>query len=97
MGLNHILTPMLCRSRRIWVLHVISGSCALLVGIALGLSGREWARSARRKPAEATLAATEEVAQGQFLSVVAVMAATFFLMLIIATSIPAILVDPCQQ
>jgi hypothetical protein len=93
--LNYFLTPVLCRSQRTWVLHVITVSFALAAGSALYFSARAWGSSAKVKPAAATLASTELVAQSQFLSVVATMTTVFFLMLIIATGIPAILVDPC--
>jgi hypothetical protein len=93
--LNAAVTPALCRSRRIWVLHVITASFALVAGSALYFSARAWGRSAKVKPAAATLESTELVAQSQFLSVVATMTTVFFLMLIIATGVPAILLDPC--
>ena len=93
--LTYFLTPALCRSRRTWVLHVITASFALAAGSALYFSARAWGRSAKVKPAAATAESTELVAQSQFLSVVATMTTVFFLMLIIATGIPAILVDPC--
>jgi hypothetical protein len=93
--LNHILTPALCRSRRIWVLHVVTASFALAAGAALYFSAREWGRSAKVKPAAPTFESTEVVAQSQFLSVVATLTSVFFLMLIIATGIPMILIDPC--
>jgi hypothetical protein len=93
--LNHILTPVLCRAGRGWVLHVITASFALIAGSALYFSARAWGRSAHAKPASETFAATEAVAQTQFLAVVATMTCTFFLMLIIATGVPAMVVGPC--
>jgi hypothetical protein len=94
--LLHSLTPVFCRQKRLWMVHVISADAAQIVGVLLGGSAREWGRSARRKPEAETFAATEAVAQGQFLAVVAVMTSTFFLMLIIALAMPPILLDPCH-
>ena len=93
--LNYFLTPALCRSRRAWVLHLVTAFFALAAGGALYFSARAWGRSAKVKPAAATPELTEVVAQSQFLSVVATMTTVFFLMLIIATGVPAILLDPC--
>jgi hypothetical protein len=95
--LSSALTPMLCRSRRVWVLHVITASFALIAGTALYFSARAWGRSAKVKPAAPTLESTELVAQSQFLSVVATMTTVFFLMLIIATGIPSFIIDPCTM
>jgi hypothetical protein len=96
LGCLHFLTPVFCRHKRVWMVHVISAVAALIVCTLLGFSAREWGRAAQRKPEAATFAATEAVAQGQFLAVVAVMTSTFFLMLIIALAVPPILVDPCH-
>jgi hypothetical protein len=95
--LNYFLTPALCRSQRTWVLHAITASFALAAGGALYFSARAWGRSAKIKPAAATLESTEAVAQSQFLSVVATMTTVFFLTLIIATGVPAMVVDPCRM
>jgi hypothetical protein len=93
--LSSALTPALCRSHRTWVLHVITASFALVAGTALYFSARAWGRSAKVKPDAPTLESTERVAQSQFLSVVATMTTVFFLTLIIATGVPAIIIDPC--
>jgi hypothetical protein len=95
--LNYFLTPALCRSRRTWVLHLITAFFALVAGSALYFSARAWGRSAKVKPAAATPGSTEAIAQSQFLSVVATMTTVFFLTLIIATGVPAMVVDPCRM
>jgi hypothetical protein len=93
---NYFLTPALCHSRRTWVLHVVTASFALAAGGALYFTARAWGRSAKVRPAAATLESTEAVAQSQFLSVVATMTTMFFLSLIIATGVPAMVIDPCR-
>jgi hypothetical protein len=92
--LNHVLTPSLCEMRRIWVLHAITGLFFVLSGIAVIACARDWNRLANMRSRQAD---QEEIAQAQFVAVVGVMTSTFFWVLILASGVPALVVDPCQD
>ena len=92
--LNQLLTPSLCAAKRIWVLHVITGVFLVLAGMAVAACARDWSRLSKTRSAPAD---AEETAQAQYVAVVGVMTSTFFATLILASGIPAILVDPCQD
>jgi hypothetical protein len=95
--LTYALVPPLCRWKRVWILHVITLTFLALSAAALSVAGREWGRLARRKAAADDVIRTEEIARTQFLAVVGVMTSTFFFIVILATGIPAFVIDPCQE
>ena len=93
--LNYALVQRLCLSKRMWVMHVITLAFAALAGMAIGMSAREWTRTAKRKPVGER--ETEEVSRAQFTAVLAVMVSTLFFMVILATGVPAFIIDPCAE
>jgi hypothetical protein len=93
--LNYALVQRLCLSKRMWVMHVITLAFAGLAGVAMAVSAREWTRTARRKPVGPK--DTEEISRAQFLAVLAVMVSTLFFMVILATGVPAFIIDPCAE
>jgi hypothetical protein len=97
LAFTHFFTPIFCQMGRKWMLHVITGVCLLLAGLPLFICARAWSRLAKQKPSPTDIASTEEISGRQLLAVVGVMASTFFLMLILATGIPPIIVDPCAE
>jgi hypothetical protein len=92
--LSAVLARPLCRAHQKWLLHAIALACAAIAGVVLIFCVRRWDRLARRKSGAAD---GETVSRQQFSAVVGVLAATFFFMLILASGMPAWLVDPCRE
>ena len=92
--LNYVLVLPLCRSKQMWVMHAITVAFAALAAVAVAVATREWGRLAKRKSSAAD---AEELSRAQFLAVLGVMVSTFFFMVILATGIPAIFIDPCAE
>jgi hypothetical protein len=87
--INYALVPWACRSKRLWVLHVVTLLCLVLTALGGMPPWRQWRKASGKDPHY------ELIARDRFLAVLGLMVTSLFFLVILATGIASFIIEPC--
>jgi hypothetical protein len=90
--LTYALVQPLCRSKKIWLLHVITLAFLALITLGMEVSRREWSATAQGPNPDPAGPHSR-----RFLAALGLMTGTLFFIVVLATGLAPLFIDPCQD